>query len=245
MTSDPAGAEAGAPLVLVTGATGSVGKALRPALHDYRIRVHGLDVHDVRLAAHEEAVGGDIVEPGVAERLVEGCDAVVHLAGQADCHASWDDLHHPNILGVHRVFDAARLGGVRRLIFASTNHVTGLRDRARDWPIAAGDPVAPDSRYAVTKVFGEALGRFYAATTPMSVVCLRIGWVLDQPFDEESRRLWLSPRDLGRLVRAGLTADVRFGVYYGVSANQPLRYDLAAAARDLGYRPEDGAEQSP
>jgi hypothetical protein len=78
--------------------------------------------------------------------------------------------------------------------------------------------VWPHSLYGVTKVFGQALGRYLAYVRPMSVICLRIGGMLYRRHNELALRLWLSPDDVRRLIDRRLNAVVRFGVYYGVSA---------------------------
>jgi nucleoside-diphosphate-sugar epimerase len=234
------------PLVLLTGAAGVVGTALRSALSGYRVRLHDRDLSGCELRANEEPFEGDLADYPTMRRAADGCDAVVHLAGERRVRASWAELRTPNVEGVYNIFEAARQASVRRVVFASSNHVTGMHDRRRDWPIGPGDELAPDSLYGVTKAFGEALGRYYADTSDLSVICLRIGWVTTAPLPEnaEWRRMWLSDADLGDLVRRSLVADVRFGIYYGVSANTPLRYDMASARRDLGYEPKDDATRA-
>lgn len=104
------------------------------------------------------------------------------------------------------------------------------------------EAVRPDSLYGVTKAFGEALGRFTADRYGVSVICLRLGWFLTAPHNEESMRMWLSPGDLCRLVSAALLADVPYGIYYGASANARGLWDLRPAMTDLGYQPEDNSE---
>ena len=88
-------------------------------------------------------------------------------------------MHRANIVGTYNVFESARLAGVRKIIFASTNHVMGMYDRDRQWPVYADQPVRPDSLYGVSKAFGESLGRHFADEYGISVVSLRIGWFLE------------------------------------------------------------------
>jgi NAD+ dependent glucose-6-phosphate dehydrogenase len=189
-----------------------------------------------------EVVVGDLADPTIAERVVEGCAGVVHLAAASRTSASWDEVLHDNISATYQLLEACRRAGVRRFVFASSNHVTGLLDDDRAWPIGPASPIAPDSLYGASKVFGEALARLYAARG-ISVICLRIGWMLDEAFNEKSVRLFISPRDLAHLIDRSLATRTWFGIYYGVSNNVPLRYDISNTAADLGYRPLDGAHE--
>jgi nucleoside-diphosphate-sugar epimerase len=208
------------------------------ALHTLRLHSQASDLTDLA-TPEDEVVHGDIAELDEARSIVSGTRVVVHLAGRALAPSTWEEVLRPNIIGMHALFEAARLEGVERVVLASTNHVTGQYDLARDWPIGPERPVAPDGFYAVSKVLGEALGSYYAWRHGIRVVCLRIGWVLDAPFDEKSERLWLSPRDLVQLVDRSIVADIRFGIFYGVSGLVPDRYDLDGPRRLLGYAPQD------
>jgi NAD+ dependent glucose-6-phosphate dehydrogenase len=234
--------------VLLTGANGDVGRYLVPHLrtaHDLRIGIGppprgeepvsflpGDDVHEIDLANRDSLVAA-----------MHGIDAVVHLAAQRDFYASWEDLRGPNIDGVLNVFQVAHHTGVRKVVFASSNHVTGGYDQRHLWPIRSDFSPWPDSLYGATKAFGEALGRYVAYSWGMSVICLRIGWVLEQPHNEMALRLWLSPGDLCRLIDCSLAAIVQYGVYYGVSANTRCTYDMDPARRELGYIPHDDSER--
>lgn len=230
-------------LVLVTGAAGRVGTWLRPSLRDhYRLRLqyHEQPVPD--LTADEEAVQAEIEDLAQVEQIMPGVSAVVHLAGEPSPKASWEAVRGANIDGTYNVFEAARRAGVPRVAFATTNHVMGMYDRDRAWPIHPEQPVRPDSYYGVSKALGEALARYYADAFEMSVICLRIGWALDEPHNEQGLRMWLSPRDLGQLVRCSLETPRRFGIYYGVSNNTRCKWDISNARYELDYQPVDDSE---
>lgn len=230
-------------LVLITGAAGDIGSALRPRLRDdYRLRLHYYRRPLEALAEGEEAVQADIQDLSAVERIVQGVDAVVHLAADRRVGAPWEDVRGANIDGTYNVYEAARRAGVSKVIFASTNHVMGMYDRDHAWPIHPDQPVRPDSYYGVSKAFGEALARYYADEFGMSMICLRIGWFLERPHNETSMWMWLSPDDTGRLTRCCLEAQVRFGTYYGVSNNRRLKWDIENARRELGYEPVDDSE---
>lgn len=229
--------------VLITGATGDVGSAMRPYLQDeYHLRLQYRQRPIVNLAAYEESVQGDIEDFDAVMRMVEGVDTIVHLAAERSSFAEWEAVRGPNIDGTYNVFEAARRAGVSKVIFASSNHAMGMYDSEKAWPIFPEQPVRPDGYYGVSKAFGEALARYYADAFGMSMICLRIGWVLDRPHNEMSLRMWLSPRDLGQLVRCSIETSQQFGLYYGVSNNQRRKWDIENVRRELGYAPVDDSE---
>jgi NAD+ dependent glucose-6-phosphate dehydrogenase len=235
--------------VLLTGSNGRLGRILQANLTDFK--VVGCDREGPFSAQVAEV---DITDPAALERIFMqfSPDHVVHLAANPQVDAPWDSVLHDNIAGTRNVFEAARQAGVRRVVFASSNHVTGayegfapnlhlhLENEPRKLTVA--DPLRPDSLYGVSKVFGEALARFYCARYGLEAVCLRIGSVLaddDPTHDPRHRKTWLSHRDLVQLVRRALLASVTFGVYYGISDNKGAFWDLSNARAELGYIPED------
>lgn len=225
--------------VLLTGAAGALGSVLRPSLaaqwalrSSDREPVAGL--HD-----NEEFVRCDLADRAATDAIVAGCDAVVHFGGIAQ-EDEFDPLCHSNIAGTYNVFEAARRHGARRIVFASSNHVVGFY--TVDQHVDADAPVRPDSLYGVSKVFGEALARYYVDKFDMEVACLRIGAALEQPRTRRHVSCWLSYPDLWRLVRACLvTHRIGFTVVYGSSANERSWWDNGKAAH-IGYRPEDNSE---
>jgi NAD+ dependent glucose-6-phosphate dehydrogenase len=255
--------------VAVTGANGEIGRILAPYLaarHEVRLAVWDLPSDRDRgeliltgdAASRAEIQRVDITDAAAVDAFVQGSDAVVHLAAEREVGASWDQLRGPNIDGTANVFGACARHGVRKIVFASSSHVAGgylepalatapdalTADRKpldSFGPLDGTEPLRPDSLYGVTKAFGEALGRFTADCFGISVVCLRIGWFLAAPHNEASKRMWLSPGDLCRLVSAALDADVKFGIYYGASANTGGLWDLRPAMAELGYQPEDNS----
>jgi len=210
-----------AKLVLVTGAAGHIGRLLRPALRGrYRLRLLDRRVVFPPAVSGEEAIVADIEAPSALAGPFTGVDAVVHLAAEASPEATWPAVRGLNIEGTYRVFEAARLAGVQRIVFASTQRVMGLYERGAA-PIRTDQPPRPDSLYAASKVFGEALGRHYADAFGIRVVCLRLGWVIERPTTDEMRRVWLKPSDLGRIVNRALEAPVQFATYDALSRQGP------------------------
>jgi uronate dehydrogenase len=181
----------------------------------------------------------DISKLADALRITKGVDAVVHLAGYS-VEGPWEGILSANIVGCYNVFEAARRNGVKRILFPTSNHATGFyrRDQTIDHRVYP----KPDSRYGVSKVFGEALGSLYADKYGMEVFCMRIGNVNPAPIDKRRLSLWFSPRDLAQLVSIGIEhPDIRFEIVYGISANKRAWYDNSNAFR-LGYRPQDDSE---
>ncbi|HEY1383205.1 MAG TPA: NAD(P)-dependent oxidoreductase, partial [Dongiaceae bacterium] len=145
-----------------------------------------------------------------------------------------------NIEGTYNLFEAARRKGVKRVVFASTNHVVGFYPRDRR--IGTDVTLLPDTRYGVSKACGEALGALYACKYGLNVLCLRIGNVGDAPGDMRLASIWLKPEDLVQLIRIGLEhPDLRYEIFYGVSANTRGWWDNAVAYR-YGYKPTGDSE---
>ncbi len=226
--------------VLVTGAAGRMGRSLRTGLRGHYPTLRLLDVAPQDPAGPgEEVLSVDLNDRASTEAAMDGVDAVIHLAG-IRTEAPFDALLAGNMTTTYSVFEAARRARVRRVVFASSHHVTGFY--RSDEPVRPEQPVRPDSLYGVSKVFGEALGRLYADKHGIEVVCLRIGTFAAQPSGPRQLSSWLSPGDWLRLVRASLDAPyVGFVVVYGVSANS-RRWWEDDAEEILGYTPEDDAE---
>lgn len=180
--------------------------------------------------------------------LMDGVDTVVHLAGSASPESSWDDVLGANIIGTRNVLEAAREAGVRRVVFASSNHAMGMYDRYEEWPVYPSDLPRGDSLYGVSKIFGEALGRFYHDEHGLEFVALRIGWVTEDPLEADTdllRAMWLSPADCVEVVRCAVEAEPAFGLYYAISDNPNRRWSLTNTTLELGYRPRDSWTRLP
>jgi uronate dehydrogenase len=225
--------------VLITGAAGDVGSHLRRELAGrYRLRLSDRKpIAD--LAAGEEFMRADIASMEEVAPVTRGVDAIVHLGGYS-VEGPWEAILQANIIGLHNVFESARLNGVKRILFATSNHAVGFyrRDETIDHRVYP----KPDSRYGVSKVFGEAMGSLYADKYGMEVMNIRIGNVNPRPVDKRRLSIWISPRDLAQLVSIGIDhPGIRFEIVYGISGNRRAWYDNANAAR-LGYRPQDDSE---
>jgi len=223
----------------ITGAAGGVGTMLRRGLRGLADEIRLFDRTAIEGGGGERALSGDVADLATGCSAMAGCDACVHLAG-IPVEAPFEDILHANLRGAWALFEAARLEGCERVVFASSNHASGFI------PVEArvGDeaPVRPDTYYGASKVFGEALGSLYHDKFGLRVACIRIGTALPLPLEERHLSTWLSPGDLNRLVTACLTSpNLGFAIVYGVSANHRRWWDLKAGRR-LGYEPLDDAE---
>jgi uronate dehydrogenase len=245
--------------VLITGARGLVGQVLcRTLADDYEIA--GVDA---RRSRRDGLVRADMARLRHAERAVDGADVVIDLAS-AHWQQPWDVVRDNNIPAAWNAFEAARRRGVRRVIYASSNHVTGLYERDDPYAsIVAGDydgldpvtvpkitttmVVRPDTPYGVGKALGEAAARYYAEEHGLSVLCLRIGTLnrASRPSATRHFATLLTHADMARLARCCIEAppDLTYGVFYGVSANTWRIWDVDDARRAIGYEPRDDAEE--
>ena len=219
--------------VLVTGAAGGIGSRLRMLLKGLYPQLRWSDIRrPADLASDETFVQADLADLAQVESAVAGVEGIVHLGGVSVEH-SWDAVLSANIVGCYNLFEAARRQRVKRIVFASSNHAVGFYPRKRR--IGVDAPVRPDSRYGVSKAFGEAIGALYAYKHGVRVTCIRIGNFGDAPVDHRRLAIWVSPEDLVALVRIGLEhPDIRFEIFFGVSNNERGWWDNAAAFRH-GY----------
>jgi uronate dehydrogenase len=228
--------------VLITGAAGHIGRALRAGMRGhYTLRLADI-APQAPAVEGEEVVAADIRDLAAMTQAMQGMDCVVHLAGIPD-EDTWERIRDMNIDGCYNVFEAAYQAGVKRVVFASSNHAVGFHRRTKTLDEQAQP--RPDSRYGVSKVFGEALGRLYADKHGLSVACLRIGSFRpdDTPTAPRHLATWISHRDMVQLTRRCVDhPNYHFVVVYGVSGNDAGHWDNGHAAF-LGYAPQDNAQR--
>ncbi|HWE60522.1 MAG TPA: NAD(P)-dependent oxidoreductase [Chloroflexota bacterium] len=261
--------------VLVTGAYGLIGNlvyarlAAQPEYYDVYGMVRGMQPSErVSKTSFCAIPAGklrlaDLTDFSAVRRAVAEMDVVVHMAADPNGRAGWESVCSNNIVGTHHLFEASRLAGVKRLIYASTNQVVfGYRKdepyaslfagRFDDLPaemirpIDHTQPARPLNEYACSKVYGEALAHMYAYAHGLSCICLCIGWVTsdDQIPHPNARMLWCSQRDIVQLVERCIYApdSLRFDVFFAQSDNLYNLVDISHARDVLGYTPEDRAE---
>ena len=192
------------------------------------------------LPANTEWMKCDLADGKAVHELLRDVDAVVHL-GAISVEGPFEPILQANVLGVFHLYEAARRHDVRRIVFASSNHVTGFYRQGER--IDANAPARPDGYYGVSKAFGEQLSRFYFDRYGIETVCLRIGSSFPEPKDRRMLATWLSYGDLFELVRCALTTPgVGHAIVYGASANRETWWDNSQAAQ-LNWQPRDSSEQ--
>ncbi|MER8000508.1 NAD(P)-dependent oxidoreductase [Streptomyces sp. NPDC095613] len=227
--------------VLLTGAAGGVGTLMRDLLPAYGYELRLFDVAPVD--GEPDAITADLADKEALREAVRGVDAIIHLAG-ISLEASFDKILRANIEGTYNLYEAAREEGVRRTVFASSNHAVGFTPRPQgDDPLIPVDtPRRPDTYYGLSKCFGEDLAQLYWDLHGLETVSVRIGSCFPEPTTVRMLSVWMSPEDGARLFHAALTAEnVGHTVVYGSSANTRLWWDLSSA-RALGYEPRDDSE---
>ena len=237
--------------VLVTGAAGAIGRNLRRGLKPDCSLMRLTDIRDLGEAGPGETCEvADLADLDAVIRLCDGVDAVIHLGGVLGAirkdgvvvgETPWETVLQSNIVGTYNVFEAARRQGVRRVVYASSIHAHGFYRIAT--PVGLDSPPRPDTRYGLSKAFGEAAGRYYADKFGLQVVALRIATYKERPTQIRDLRTWLSPDDMVALARCALDyPDTHFDILWGVSANTRGLYENPNAVR-YGYFPKDDAER--
>lgn len=226
--------------LLLTGAAGGLGTALRDRLKANCDVLRLSDKSGFGTAqAGEEVLLADLANAAEVDAMVAGVDAIVHLGG-ISVEAAFEPILQANILGVYNLYEAARKHGVRRVVFASSNHVTGFYKQSET--IHADHPARPDGLYGVSKAFGEDLSRFYFDRYGIETACVRIGSSFPEPKDRRMLATWLSFDDLHRLISACLSTPVLgHSIVFGMSDNAVTWWDNSRA-RHIGYVPQDSSD---
>jgi uronate dehydrogenase len=224
----------------MTGAAGGLGKVMRQRLKANCdiLRLSDLSAMEPAVAG-EEVFQANLADAKAVHTMVSGCDAIVHFGG-VSMENPWPGILQANIIGVYNLYEAARLHGVKRILFASSNHVMGYYKQSD--VVDALSPPKPDTMYGVSKAFGEDISRMYFDRHGIETACIRIGSATPEPTDRRMLSTWLSHDDLHRLVTACLTAPVvGHSIIYGTSDNASSWYDNRLA-KHIGYKPQDSSD---
>lgn len=226
--------------VLVTGAAGAVGTGIRTHLPEGYDLVRLLDPAPIEGARpNEQGIRGSILDTALLDQALAGVQGVIHLAGQP-AEGNDASVVSLNLVGAHLVFDAAKRHGVRRIVFASSNHAVGEHPTLGRPPAQTLLP-RPDSLYGVSKAYAEAYLRYLVDLHGMEAVSVRIGSYQPRPMNRRHLITWLSPRDCAQLFDRALQADLGPDPYLavdGFSGNAEIDRRDPAWER-IAYRPED------
>lgn len=226
--------------ILLTGAAGGLGCELRPRLKAYCAHLRLSDCQSLGQALDgEEIVIADLADKAAVLQMAHQVDAVVHLGG-ISTEQPWEPILAANIVGVYNLYEAARKQGVKRIVFASSNHVTGFYRQSET--IGTDCAPRPDGFYGLSKAFGEDVARLYHDRYGIETACVRIGSSFPEPKDRRMLATWLSFDDLYRLVTACLSTPVLgCSIIYGMSDNAVTWWDNSGA-RHIGYVPRDSSD---
>ena len=227
--------------ILMTGAAGGLGKAMRGPLKANCQVLRLSDLVDCGPAqAGEEVSQVDLADEAAMLKLLDGVNAVVHFGG-VSTEASWASVLAPNIIGLYNLYEGARKQGVQRIVFASSNHATGFYKQSETIGVDAAP--RPDGFYGLSKAFGEDISRFYFDRHGIETACLRIGSSFPEPVDRRMLASWLSYDNLYRLLTACLTTPVLgHSIIYGMSDNS-VTWWSNDKARHIGYKPQDSSDR--
>jgi uronate dehydrogenase len=226
--------------LLLTGAAGGLGRVLRGNLKPFARTLRLSDIQSLAQAqAGEECSPCNLADKAAVHALLHEVDAVVHMGG-VSVERPFEEVLEANIKGMFNLYEAARVHGVKRLVFASSNHVVGFHKQGD--VLATDCDKRPDGYYGLSKSYGEDLSRFYFDRYGIETVCIRIGSSFPEPKDRRMLITWLSYRDLTELVRCALfTPTVGHTIVYGVSNNRDKWWDNSKAAH-LGFVAQDSSE---
>ena len=228
------------PNLTLTGADGKLGGVLRPRLIARGAVLTSSGYHlPMPVSPQERVLSGDLRDDVVVDVALAGADAVIHLAGNS-VEAPLAEIVQNNLLALQRLYEGARRHQVKRIVFASSNHVVGMYPVGQR--LKPSDPVRPDGNYGLSKVWGEAMARLYFDKFGIETVSIRIGTAIEHPTEPRHLSTWIGYDDLEDLVwRAATVPDVGCLTVWGVSANTRSWWDNTVAAR-LGYVPRQNAE---
>ncbi|QJE01921.1 NAD(P)-dependent oxidoreductase [Massilia forsythiae] len=227
--------------ILMTGAAGGLGQRLRPHLGQFADIVRLADIADLGPAGPgEETVRCDLAERDQVLAMCEGVDAILHFGG-VSTEVEFAPIMQANILGMANLYEAVHKLGIRRVVFASSNHTMGMYKTTDT--VDATMPPRADGYYGLSKVFGESLSRYYWDRFGIETVCIRIGYCFPEATNHRQLATWLSLDDLVQLLRRSLlTPRVGHTVTFGISDNDGKWWD-ARHSRFLGYAPKDSSAQ--
>ncbi len=227
--------------ILLTGASGNLGRAMAPALakHGWTLRLTDIVPFPDALPAGASFERIDLSQGVPLLRIAEGCGTILHFGG-VSTDKSFEEVMGPNLAGLYHVYEAARRERAR-VVFASSNHSVGFHERATT--LDADCDFRPDSFYGLSKAYGELMGRLYWDKHGVENVNVRIGSSFPEPVDARMLASWLSYADLIRLMERCVVAErVGHSVIWGTSRNARMTWWARDHRARLGWAPQDSAD---
>jgi uronate dehydrogenase len=227
--------------VALSGANGNIGRVLRP-----RLLERGIDLRSAGgtrpltpLVPNEDVMHGDLRDPAVVNQLLNGVGVLIHMAGTS-VERPLSEIMENNLRGLFEIYEGARRNGVKRVVFASSNHAFGMHSVKSRLSLDA--PFRPDGLYGLSKMWGEGMARMYWDKHAIEGISLRIGTAIEKPTEFRHLSMWLGHEDLTQLIMRCIDApDVGYLAVWGVSNNARRYWDPAGSER-LGYKPVQNSE---
>jgi uronate dehydrogenase len=229
--------------VALSGASGNMGRILRVELQKRGVHLRSAGGRTALEPMHpgEDVMHGDLRDPAVVDRLLNGVDVLINLAGTS-VERPLPEIIENNLVGLHQIYEGARRNRVKRVIFASSNHAFGMHRVTSKLKLDAD--FRPDGFYGLSKVWGEAMARMYWDKHGIEGISIRIGTAMGKP-PENFRQLstWFGTDDLVQLImRCIEVPDVGYMAVWACSNNTRSYWDNTGAER-LGYKPQQNAEE--
>lgn len=233
--------------ILITGATGNIGRYVSPYLAQYHdVLITGTNSKKLKEFLNIEYKILDILDFENLKLCMKNIDCVLHLAGESNPYSKMESLLELNIKGTYNVFEAAFQAGVKKVITASSIHA--IEGYPLDEMIRTDDPVRPKNLYGVSKCFIEALASYYGFEKGLKSIAIRIGGYnifetggsVQNVWDLSS---WLSPRDFNDLILKIVEREdlPPFCLLHAISNNRVKRLSLFKTIEITGYNPQDNA----
>lgn len=228
--------------VALSGAAGQLGRVLRSAL-----LARGVDLRSAAgskplepIVPGEDVMHGDLRDPAVVDRLLQGVDVLIHMAGTS-VERPLPEIIENNLRGLVEVYEGARRHGVRRIVFASSNHAIGMYPVEDTLDLDCA--FRPDGFYGLSKAWGESLARLYWDKHGIETLCVRIGSCLPKPTEFRHLSTWFGHEDFLHMMDQAINVpEIGFLVVWGVSANTRSYWNNDGGAQKLGYEPKQNAE---
>jgi uronate dehydrogenase len=227
--------------VALSGAGGQIGSFLRPPLlaRGVRLRSVGGWTPLTPLSPQEEVAHGDLRDPAAVDRMLEGVNVLIHMAGTS-VERPLPEIIENNLVGLHQVYEGARRHGVKRIVFASSNHAIGMH--SVDERLDLDCDFRPDGFYGLSKMWGEGMARMYWDKHGIEGISVRIGSALPRPKDFRHLSTWFGLDDLVDFTMRCIEApEVGYVTVWGVSANTRSYWRPFGCER-LGWQPKQNSE---
>lgn len=232
--------------ILVTGAAGEFGRDLVPWLAK-RHEVRATDIVEAEFPC--EFVQADLRDPDQARGLVEGMEAVIHLAVLLPGDHATGDFVDVNAKATTLLCEAAAAAGVGRFVYVSTVWVTGHGTQEGYLPVDEEAPWRPLEMYGLTKLQGELAAEYFARQHGLSTLILRMcGYVRCEEIAPDGS-VDLATANLGAIAECLLRPGQKLcnpndlgNVMEAAAMSEGISFERVIVGNHVPWRPEDAEE---